>query len=174
MVTIGHGARIDERRAILRRILSSRQIEKSTRIRDLLAYVCEKALIEELIEIHEQEIGIKVFGRKADYDTMADNVVRVTASQARRKVEQYFATDGVWEPVILEIPKGQYTPVFRERARRRPSLSPQPARGPSRFLRFALRYWPPAPFGWQSNGAANAPFIRSWTLCIRRNGKLGG
>ena len=41
--------------------------------------------------------------------------MRVTASQARKKLEQYFAADGASEPVVLEIPKGQYTPVFRER-----------------------------------------------------------
>ena len=68
------------------------------------------------MEIHEQEIGSKVFGRAADYDTTIDNIVRVTASQARKKLEQYFTSEGISEPVVLEIPKGQYTPIFRERA----------------------------------------------------------
>src|SRR5438874_4018919 len=90
-------------------------MERSARIRDFMAYVCEKKFIDPSIEIHEQEIGVRVFGRKPDYDTMADNVVRVTASQTRRKLEHYFVTDGASEPVILEIPKGQYTPVFHER-----------------------------------------------------------
>jgi hypothetical protein len=30
-------------------------------------------------------------------------------------LEQYFNADGLTEPVILEIPKGKYTPIFRER-----------------------------------------------------------
>src|SRR5690349_18992036 len=105
MATASHGVRTEERRALLQRILWSRQIERSARIRDFLAYVCEKKFTEPSAEVHEQEIGVKVFGRKPDYDTMADNVVRVTASQARRKLEHYFATDGASEPVILEIPK---------------------------------------------------------------------
>ena len=106
---------LDERRALLQRVLWSRQIEKSARIRDFVVYVCERALREPSVEIHEQEIGYRVFGRAPDYDTTADNIVRVTASQARKKIEQYFASEGASEPVILEIPKGHYVPVFRER-----------------------------------------------------------
>ena len=107
---------LKERRALLQRVLWSHQIEKSGRIRDFLAFVCEQALQDPGVEIHEQEIGSKVFSRDADYDTTIDNIVRVTASQARKKLDQYFASDGISEPVILEIPKGQYTPIFRERA----------------------------------------------------------
>src|SRR4051794_2305782 len=106
---------VDERRALLQRILWSRQIERSGRIREFLSYVCERSLADSTVEIHEQEIGHAVFGRSADYDTALDNIVRVTASQARRKLELYFASDGGSEPVLLEIPKGQYTPVFRPR-----------------------------------------------------------
>ena len=48
---------LEERRALLQRVLWSRQIEKSARIRDFLVYVCERALREPSVEIHEQEIG---------------------------------------------------------------------------------------------------------------------
>ncbi|MGA8367348.1 MAG: hypothetical protein ACLQMT_03025 [Candidatus Acidiferrales bacterium] len=106
---------LKERHALLQRVLWSHQIEKSGRIRDFLVYVCERALREPAAEIHEQEIGARVFGRDGDYDTTADNIVRVTASQARKRLEQYFASEGASEPVILDIPKGKYTPVFHER-----------------------------------------------------------
>jgi hypothetical protein len=106
---------VEERRALLQRVLWSRPLEKSGRLREFLTYVCERSIVEPGIEIHEQEIGEQVFGRPIGYDTTQDNIVRVTASQARKKIEQYFAQDGATEPVILEIPKGQYTPVFRER-----------------------------------------------------------
>ena len=106
---------LEEHRALLQRVLSSRQFEKSPRIRQLLVYVCERTSRDSLAQIHEQEIGHAVFGRSADYDTSQDNIVRVTASQARKKLEQYFAGEGQSERVILEIPKGQYLPVFRER-----------------------------------------------------------
>jgi hypothetical protein len=113
---VSRGNVLEDRRALLQRVLWCRQIEKSARIRDLLTYVCERTFDDQGVEIHEQEIGHRVFGRPAEYDTGLDNVVRVTASQARKKLEQYFASDGAWEPIVLEIPKGQYTPVFHERA----------------------------------------------------------
>jgi hypothetical protein len=105
----------DERSALLQRVMWSRQIEKSVRIRDFLVYVCERAIQDPSAEVHEQEIGCRVFARSADYDTTVDNIVRVTASQARKKLEQYFSSEGAAEPIVLEIPKGQYTPIFRER-----------------------------------------------------------
>ena len=64
-----------------------------------------------------------MFSRSDDYDTGEDNIVRVNASQVRKKLEVYFATDGAAEPVILELPKGKYVPGFRER----PDLEASPA-----------------------------------------------
>ena len=104
-----------EWRALLNRIVWSRQFEKSARLREFLVYVCERTEQGNAAELHEQEIGHRVFGRSEFYDTSQDNIVRVTASQARRKLEQYFASDGASEPVVLEIPKGKYAPIFRER-----------------------------------------------------------
>ena len=78
-----------ERRALLQRVLRSQPIEKSERVREFLAYVCERALEDPAAEIHEQEIGCKVFGRDEDYDTALDNVVRgdrLAGSQATRAV----------------------------------------------------------------------------------------
>jgi hypothetical protein len=72
----------------------------------LASVLRDEPKLEESAEIHEQEIGHKVFGRGPDYDTNADNVVRVTASQVRKKLEQYFSLEGASEPVVLEIPKG--------------------------------------------------------------------
>jgi hypothetical protein len=111
--------------ALLQRVLWSRHIEKSTRVRDFLAYVCERAFEDPSAEIHEQEVGCRAFSRAVDYDTVADNIVRVTASQARKKLELYFAAEGAAEPVILEIPRGRYTPVFRERFQ--PPAAPETA-----------------------------------------------
>ena len=104
-----------DRQALLQRVIWSPQITNSGRIREFLQYVCERALKDPEAEIHEQEIGHRVFGRPAAYDTSSDNVVRVTASQARKRLHAYFESNGLAEPVVLEIPKGQYAPVFRER-----------------------------------------------------------
>jgi hypothetical protein len=78
-------------------------------------YLATRVLEEEVEEIHEQEVGNKVFGRPANYDTSSDNIVRVHASMLRKRLEQYFAEEGANEPLTIEIPKGNYAPVFRIR-----------------------------------------------------------
>ena len=106
---------IEERRALVQRVVSSRGFEKSTRMRDLLAYVCSRSLDDGAVDIREHEIGCAVFGRADDYDTGEDNIVRVNASQVRKKLEAYFAGEGAAETLILELPKGKYVPAFHER-----------------------------------------------------------
>lgn len=105
-----------ERHALLQRVLWSPQFARSERLRKFLEFVTEHVLSDPDLPIHEQEIGHRIFERRSDYDTSSDNIVRVTASQARKKLDEYFSSDGSSEPFVLEIPRGQYTPIFRERS----------------------------------------------------------
>jgi hypothetical protein len=112
----GHSVKIaDTRRLLVERVASSRYVNRSARLRDLLVYLADRVLDDQAGEIHEQEVGHKVFGRPVDYDTGSDNIVRVHASMLRKRLEQYFAAEGAGESLILEIPKGNYAPVFRGR-----------------------------------------------------------
>jgi hypothetical protein len=104
-----------ERKLLVERVASSRYVSRSARLRDLLLYLTNRVLEEDACEIHEQEVGHKVFGRPANYDTSSDNIVRVHASMLRKRLEQYFEEEGAQESVILEIPKGNYAPRFRDR-----------------------------------------------------------
>lgn len=113
-----------ERHALLQRVLWSRQFERSERLRSFLEFVTTRALADPDAEVHEQEIGHQVFDRGPDYDTASDNIVRVSASQIRKKLEEYFNGDGISEPIVLEIPKGRYTPLFHERIFSSPAPAP--------------------------------------------------
>lgn len=68
-------------------------------------------------ELREQLIGRAVFGRKPDYNPAEDNIVRVEMRQLRKRLEEYFATEGKEEPYVILIPKGAYVPVFEARER---------------------------------------------------------
>jgi hypothetical protein len=39
----------------------------------------------------------------------------VQISQLRKKLQEHFSEEGRDEPLIIEIPKGNYVPVFRPR-----------------------------------------------------------
>jgi hypothetical protein len=100
---------------------------RSRRQRDLLEYLCWQALTEPPAESREQDIGVAVFGRERNYDTSQDNIVRVGVSELRKKLEEYFRTEGAAEPFVLTIPRGSYTPVVAPRA---PAESQEPMAGP--------------------------------------------
>lgn len=117
---------LTERWALIERVASSEQFSRSARLRDFLLYVGKQSLREGCPEIHEQEIGIKVFGRQDSYDRSADNIVRVNATELRKRIESYFDTSGIEEPLIFEIPRGGYRLVFR----RRSAKQPEPATAP--------------------------------------------
>jgi hypothetical protein len=106
---------IHERRALIERVAASAQFRRSARLRDFLLYVGGQSLKQGCPEIHEQEIGAKVFGRSSSYDRSQDNIVRVTATELRKRIELYFASEGAHEMLVLEIPRGGYKPIFRRR-----------------------------------------------------------
>jgi hypothetical protein len=109
--------------ALLERLVASPQLRRAARMREFLLFVGQRSLKDGSSQIHEQEIGSEVFGRPAGYDTSVDNIVRVNATDLRKRIEEYFATDGAHESLVLEIPRGSYKPVFHPRAAK-PALGP--------------------------------------------------
>ncbi len=101
--------------ALLERILSSVQLHRAPRLREFLSYVGRRSLKEGCTQVHEQEIGIEVFGRPKTYDTSVDNIVRANATELRKRIDAYFESEGLNETLIMEIPRGSYVPVFRAR-----------------------------------------------------------
>lgn len=101
--------------SLLERVAASTSLKRAARLRELLLYVGRRALIDGCSQVHESEIGSAVFERPADYDTSVDTIVRVNATELRKRIETYFNAEGLHEPVIMEIPRGSYIPVFRPR-----------------------------------------------------------
>src|ERR1035441_5119845 len=102
--------------ALLERVAASTPLRRAARLRELLLYVGRRSLKEGCDELHESEIGSAVFERPADYDTSADTIVRVNATELRKRIENYFESEGTHETLVMEIPRGSYLPVFRYQA----------------------------------------------------------
>lgn len=109
----------DERWELALRVAASPEFSRSARLHDFLLYVCEKALSNSADEIHEQQIGSAVFGRKLNYNCNEDNIVRVEARELRKRLDRYFAGAGKTEKLRIRIPKGSYVPSFE------PQVSPE-------------------------------------------------
>src|SRR6266705_5162909 len=107
------GLQTDERWQLVQRIVCSAPFQKSTRLRELLQYLVEQTMHGNAHELTEQHIGNALFHKPSDYSPLEDSSVRVHARQLRLKLHEYFNEEGRNEPLILDIPKGSYAPVFR-------------------------------------------------------------
>ncbi len=100
---------------LARKVADAPGFRKSPRLREFLLFACDRALNDRKEDLREQGIGCAVFGRPANYNSSEDNIVRVEARKLRMRLEEYFASEGREEPVLIEIPKGSYVPVFTPR-----------------------------------------------------------
>lgn len=107
--------RDDPRWVLVERIAESRSLGKSPRLAEFLRYVCDRQLRGRETEITEQRIGVKVFGRPEGYNSNEDNIVRNYARTLRKRLANYFRTEGRDEPLLILIPRGGYVPVFTPR-----------------------------------------------------------
>lgn len=98
---------------LVERILATPAFVRSPRLAEFLSFICRETLEGHGQALNEQHIGSMVFGRRANYDSSADTVVRSNALRLRRQLEQYFQREGQNEALRLEIPRGGYIPVFR-------------------------------------------------------------
>lgn len=94
------------------RIVSSPSFRSSRRYPDFLRYTVECTLNGETENIKERVLGIKVFGRDPDYDTSSDPVVRMTAAEVRKRLEQYYRIQGHEKEIRIDFPRGSYVPEF--------------------------------------------------------------
>jgi len=109
-----NSTRIDDnpRWAVVQRVLASQNFSKSGRLSAFLVYICRCALEDRNEEITEQQIGMHVFGRPADYNPGDDNIVRTTARQLRQRLALYYQEEGGEDDIRIAVPKGGYRPSF--------------------------------------------------------------
>lgn len=105
----------EQRRALVKRIVTSASFTKSNRLSEFLKYVYALAEKGRFDDIHEQNIGSAVFGRTRDYDPGVDSIVRSHATRLRHRLKEYFEQEGINEPMVLKIPRGSYIPAFEPR-----------------------------------------------------------
>lgn len=97
------------------RIIASRIFKKSIRLRRLLEFIVDATVRGEAGTLKEWVIGTDVYSRGKDFDPRLDPIVRTEFRRLRRKLSEYFETEGRADPVVIEVPKGSYIPCFRDR-----------------------------------------------------------
>src|SRR6266851_9992003 len=102
----------DVRWELVQRVIESPHLIGSARLRDFLLHVTACAIREAPEDATEQQIGIQVFQRSPGFNSSEDSIVRSQARLLRLKLAAYFNAEGASEPLVIEIPKGHYLPVF--------------------------------------------------------------
>jgi hypothetical protein len=109
-------SRADDLRSYVHEIVTSRAFSGSRRSSEFLQYLVEKALLGRFDELKERTIGVQLFGRDPSYDTGADAIVRVTATDVRKRLQHFYAAQKSQPEIRLELFPGTYIVEFRQMA----------------------------------------------------------
>jgi hypothetical protein len=113
------------------RILASPAFRNSKQCQSFLQWVVDHSQNGEGQLLRERMIGVEVFGRAPDYDTAEDPIVRVRATEVRKRLSQYYADSSSNEDVRVEIPCGSYRAEIRSE---HPNASAPPRRSVRQYL----------------------------------------
>src|SRR5271170_7634929 len=97
----------------LARLLASSYFSHSKRFPTFLGFVVEQTLGGQAANLKERTLGIEIFGRDANYDTASDPIVRVTATEIRKRIAQYYQEPGHETELRVSLPAGSYVPQFQ-------------------------------------------------------------
>jgi len=126
----------------LNRILASRAFRQADRLKRFLAFIVEETLAGRGEQLKEFAVGVEVFGKPESFDPRNDPIVRVQARRLRAHLALYYREEGQADPLVLELPKGGYAPIFRAQRSatpEHPSPPPVASRNTVLVLPFADR-----------------------------------
>lgn len=106
-------------------VLSSPPFRNTQQCQSLLRYIVEHTLARKDHLLRERVIGSEVFRRSPDYEPGQDPIVRLRASEVRKRLAQYY--QGVSESceIHIEVPPGSYRANF-QRKDHAPAAHPEP------------------------------------------------
>jgi hypothetical protein len=100
-----------EIRLHLAEIIASNAFRGSRRCQQFLIHVVEHALTGDFDGLKERILGMHLFGRDASYDTNGDSIVRVTASDVRKRLLRFYKASAP-SALRIELRSGSYIPEF--------------------------------------------------------------
>ncbi|HEX4274957.1 MAG TPA: hypothetical protein VHZ74_06365 [Bryobacteraceae bacterium] len=106
--------RAEAERAV-ERILQSRIFRTSEVLRHLFGYLAGKSLDGTADSLKEYTIGLDALGKPASFDPRQESVVRMHTARLRQKLAEYYRTEGIDDPIIIDMPKGGFRVTFEPR-----------------------------------------------------------
>jgi len=102
--------RVTALRKHLNEITESKSFKGSHRSGQFLKYIVDQTIAGNFEMLKERVIGSEIFGRSPSYDTGEDAIVRVTASDVRKRLLQHYDRNGSASEFRINLPLGSYIP----------------------------------------------------------------
>ncbi len=99
-------------RAELQAVLSSQSFQRAPSLSRILTYICNEYFNGQAEQVKEYSIAVEALGRGNDFDPQADSIVRVDLHLLRKRLQDYYASEGASHRIQIELPRGSYTPEF--------------------------------------------------------------
>ena len=120
--------------AQIQRILQSKAFRTSEIHRNLLSYLAEKSLSGTSDALKEYTVGLDVFAKPDSYDPRQESTVRMHVARLRQKLGEYYRTEGVDDPILVDLPKGGFKLTLEPREVRAETIPlPVTAGAPGRW-----------------------------------------
>jgi hypothetical protein len=110
----------------LQAVLASGIFERAPNLEHVLRYVCDRYFEGAPEQIKEYNIAVGALGRRAEFDQKRDSIVRVEAHKLRKRLREYYESEGATHSLRIDIPSGQYAPQFLRQLQPEPSLGVPP------------------------------------------------
>lgn len=94
----------------LTEIIEGTVFKGSHRSCQFLKYIVDQAIAGHFDSLKERVIGVELFDRSTSYDTSDDAIVRVTASDVRKRLLQHYGKNGSTSEYRISLPSGSYIP----------------------------------------------------------------
>ena len=101
--------------AQIQRILQSKAFRTSEIHRTLLTYLAEKSVSGTADGLKEYTVGLDVFAKPDSYDPRQESTVRMHVARLRQKIGEYYRTEGLEDPIVVDLPKGGFKLTFEPR-----------------------------------------------------------
>lgn len=138
--------------AQIEKIANSSLLHGSESLCKLLRYLARNAVDHPGAHPKEYQIATEVFGRSSGFDPQMDSTVRVQVGRLRQKLHEYYTTEGVDDPILVDLPKGSYALGLQPRDPAPAKKDPAPVRNEVESAAVAAR----TPF----------PSQRNWTIAV--------
>ena len=102
----------EQERREIETVLASASFSRAPSLAQLLTYICNRYFAGDADQIKEYNIAVEALSRPAEFDQKKDSIVRVEAHRLRRRLREYYATEGASHAIHIVVPSGQYVPRF--------------------------------------------------------------